>query len=59
MTALAMNYVVNPLGSFWRGIERFMIVVGYSRAAAELARQGRHDLAKKLMLQKDEELRNK
>ncbi len=58
MTALAMNYVVNPLGSFWRGIEHFVTVVGCSRAAAELARQGRHDLAKKLMLQK-EELTNK
>lgn len=58
MTELAINYVVNPLSGLWGRIERFVTVVGYSRAAAELARQGRHDLAKQLMLQR-EELRNK
>ena len=58
MTTLAINYVVNPLSGLWRGIEHFVTVVGYSKAAAELARQGRHDLAKKLILQR-EELKNK
>lgn len=54
MTTLAINYVVNPLGNFWQRLERTLTIIGYSRAAAELARQGRGDLAKKLIQQRAE-----
>ena len=51
MTALVSNYVFSPLSGLWRGIERTMMIAGYSRAAAELARQGFHEEAKKTMLE--------
>ena len=51
MTTLAMNYVVNPLAGFWRGVNNFVEVAGYARAAAELARLGYHKEAKACMLQ--------
>jgi hypothetical protein len=52
MTALAINYVVNPLHIFWKRIERVLLIIGYSRAAAELARMGYPEIAKDLILQK-------
>jgi hypothetical protein len=58
MTALVSNYVFSPLSGLWRGIERSMMIAGYSRAAAELARQGYHEEAKKTMLELTK-LRNK
>ena len=51
MTALVSNYVFSPLSGLWRGIERSMMIAGYSRAASELARQGFHEEAKKTMLE--------
>ena len=51
MTALVSNYVFSPLSGLWRGIERTMMIAGYSRAASELARQGFHEEAKKTMLE--------
>lgn len=51
MTALVSNYVFSPLSGLWRGIERTMMIAGYSRAASELARQGYHEEAKKTMLE--------
>jgi hypothetical protein len=51
MTALVSNYVFSPLSGLWRGIERSMMIAGYSRAASELARQGYHEEAKKTMLE--------
>ena len=51
MTALVSNYVFSPLSGLWRGIERTMMIAGYSRAAAELARQGFHEEAKRTMLE--------
>lgn len=54
MTAITMNYVVAPFGKFWKRLERLVTVIGYSRAASELARQGHTELAKKLMLQRNE-----
>ena len=51
MTALVSNYVFSPLSGLWRGIERSMMIAGYSRAASELARQGFHEEAKRTMLE--------
>ena len=51
MTALVSSYVFSPLSGLWRGIERSMMIAGYSRAASELARQGFHEEAKKTMLE--------
>ena len=51
MTALVSNYVFSPLSGLWRGIERTMMIAGYSRAASELARQGYHEEAKRTMLE--------
>ena len=51
MTTLVSNYVFSPLSGLWRGIERTMMIAGYSRAASELARQGYHEEAKKTMLE--------
>lgn len=54
MTALVMNYTVNPLAGFfkrmYRGMVHSQMVLGYSRAAAELARQGYHAEAKEVMM---------
>lgn len=54
MTDIAINYVVNPISEFWKRVERGLQRIGYARAAAELARQGHTDLAKKLMIQRDQ-----
>jgi len=51
MTTLVSNYVFSPLSGLWRGIERSMMIAGYSRAASELTRQGYHEEAKKTMLE--------
>lgn len=51
MTALAINYVVNPLQGFWRGLQNFVEVAGYARAAAELHRLGYYKEAKHCMMQ--------
>ena len=55
MTTLVMNYTVNPfwnaLKSFGRGVWNFGESMGKARAAAELARLGYHEEAKRLMLE--------
>jgi len=51
MTALVANYVFSPLSGLWSSLDRFTQTVGYSRAAAELARMGYHEEAKRCMLQ--------
>jgi len=51
MTAIAMNYVVNPFANFGRAFMRSCEIIGYSRAAAALANQGLHEEAKKCMLE--------
>ncbi len=58
MTALVSNYVFSPLSGLWSSIDRWSQVVGYSRAAAELARLGYHEEAKRCILQV-QEMRNK
>ena len=39
------------LSSWWSSIDHYMRLLGYSRAAAELTRQGLHEEAKKLMME--------
>jgi hypothetical protein len=55
MTALVMNYTVNPLWDgikrFGKGVYRFMEMAQYARAAAVLAQQGHHELAKHCMME--------
>ena len=55
MAALAMEYVVSPLGQFLHdfanGFRMFFEIAGRSRAATELARLGYQEEAKKLMLE--------
>ena len=50
-----MNYTVNPfwtmLKAIGRGIVHAQTVTSYSRAAAELARLGYHEEAKRVMLE--------
>jgi len=46
MTALAMNYVVNPFGSFGKALLRTFEIIGYARAIAELQRLGYHEEAR-------------
>ena len=51
MTTLVSNYVFSPLSGLWSSIERTMMIAGYSRAAAELSRQGYHEEAKRTMIE--------
>jgi len=51
MTVLVANYVFSPLSGLWSSLERFTQVVGYSRAAAELARMGLHEESRKCMME--------
>ena len=51
MTVLVANYVFSPLSGLWSSIDRFTRVVGYSRAAAELARLGYQEESKQCMME--------
>jgi len=51
MTALVANYVFSPLSGLWSSLDRFTQVIGYSRAAAELARMGMIEESKKCMME--------
>ena len=51
MATLVSNYVFSPLSGLWSVLDRYTQVAGYSRAAAELARNGYHKEAKQCMLQ--------
>ncbi len=53
MTTLVSNYVFSPLSGLWSALDRYTQVAGFSRAAAELARNGYHAEAKKCMMQLD------
>lgn len=52
MTELAMTYVANPLSGFFKKMIKIFESIGNARAAAELARMGYHEEAKKLMMDK-------
>ena len=49
MTTATMSYVFSPLSGLWSSLERALIVVSHSRAAAELTRMGYHEEAKRCM----------
>jgi hypothetical protein len=49
MTAIAVNYVVNPLSKIWEGIKFGMELSGYVRAANELRRLGYYKEADKVL----------
>ena len=51
MTAIAMNYVVNPFARIWNSIQKSLIIAGHVRAAAELARMGYHAESKAVMME--------
>ena len=55
MTAIAMEYVLSPLGQFLtdfaNGFRITFEIAGRARAATELTRLGYHAEAKKLMLE--------
>jgi len=50
MTAIAIKYVANPLSGFWASLCHFGEVVGYARAASELARLGYYEESKNCMM---------
>lgn len=52
MTELAIKYVANPFANMGRRILGIFESIGQARAAAELARMGYHEEAKRLMLQR-------
>lgn len=51
MSTLAINYVVNPLAGFWKGLNTTFEILGYSRAASHLASLGYHEEAKNCMME--------
>ena len=51
MTALTRNYVFVPLSGLWSSLDRSLTIIGYSRAAGELARMGLHEEAKSCMME--------
>jgi hypothetical protein len=51
MATLVMNTIVNPFRGFGRGFYNFCEVLGYSRAASELARMGLYEEARNCMMQ--------
>lgn len=53
MTALAMNYVVNPFGNLRKSMFRTFEIIGYARAAGELQRLGYLEEAKNCAAMRD------
>ena len=51
MTEAIMKYTFAPLQGFWSGLYNTCEIIGYSRAASELARQGYHTEAKACMME--------
>jgi len=51
MTALVANYVFSPLSGLWSSLDRYTQMIGYSRAAAELARMGMIEESKRCMME--------
>ena len=51
MTALVANYVFSPLSGLWSSLDRYTPMIGYSRAAAELARMGMIEESKRCMME--------
>jgi len=59
MTALVANFVFSPLSGLWSSLDRYSQIVGYSRAAGELARMGLHKESKACMMELGKVLDNK
>ena len=51
MTTLVANYVFSPLSGLLSSFDRFTQTIGYSRAAAELARMGMIEESKRCMME--------
>ena len=51
MTTLVANYVFSPLSGLWSSLDHFTQVIGYSRAAAELARMGMIEESKRCTME--------
>jgi hypothetical protein len=51
MTTLVANYVFSPLSGLWSSLDRYTQMMGYSRAASELARMGMHEESKACMME--------
>jgi len=51
MTTMVANYFFSPLSGLWSSIDRYSQVIGYSRAASELARMGLHEESKACMME--------
>ena len=51
MTTLVANYVFSPLSGLWSSLDRYTQMMGYSRAAAELARMGMIEESKACMME--------
>ena len=45
------SFIFSPLSGLWSSLERTTMVIGYSRAAAELARLGYQEESKRCMLE--------
>ena len=50
MTTAVMSTIFSPLSGLWSSLDRTIQVVGYSKAAAELARLGYHEESKACMM---------
>jgi len=51
MATSIASTIFSPLSGFWSAFERFSLAMGYSRAAAELARMGYYEESKKCMME--------
>ena len=51
MTTMVANYVFSPLSGLWSSLDRYSQLIGYSRAAAELARMGMIEESKRCMME--------
>jgi|TARA_B100000497_G_C7445324_1_gene276612 hypothetical protein len=51
MTTAVMSTIFSPLSGLWSSLDRTIQVVGYSKAAAELARLGYHEESKACMME--------
>jgi hypothetical protein len=51
MTTAVMSTIFSPLSGLWSSFDRFIQVVGYSRAAAEFARLGYQEEANRCMME--------
>ena len=53
MTALAMNYVMNPFSNLRKSLIKSFEITGYARAAAQLQRLGYLEEAKRCARKRD------